>query len=47
MASSNVPVRIPERPASTGEVSAPRTAEWRQSRKPTRFVIKVSTPVPC
>lgn len=46
MASSNVPVRVPERPASTSEVAAPRPTMERQERKPTRFVIKLSTPIP-
>ncbi len=47
MASSNVPVRVPERPASTPEVSSPRPAASRHDKNPTRFVIKLSTPVPC
>jgi hypothetical protein len=44
---STVPVRVPERPAPTTEVATPRPADSRQERKPTRFVIKLSTPIPC
>ena len=47
MATSTVPVRIPERPASTPEVSSPRPGVSRPEGKPTRFVIKVCTPIPC
>jgi hypothetical protein len=47
MANSNVPVRVPERPATTVETSSPRPAIWRQEKKPARFVIKLSTTVPC
>ena len=47
MANSNVPVRVPERPATTIETSLPRPAGWRQDKKPIRFVIKLSTTVPC
>lgn len=47
MASSNVPVRVPERPVSTTEVSTSRPAVWRQDKKPNRFVIKVCAPIPC
>ena len=43
MASSNVPVRVPERPAP----AAPRPSVWRQDRKPTRFIIKIGGAVPC
>jgi hypothetical protein len=47
MASSHVPVRVPERPATTTEVPSPRIEVTRQNDKPTRFVIKLSSPVPC
>ncbi len=47
MATSTVPVRVPERPASTPEVPSQRPAVWRQDKKSTRFVIKLSSTVPC
>ncbi len=47
MASSNVPVRVPERPATTIETASPRPAVWRQDKKSTRFVIKLGGAVPC
>lgn len=47
MASSNVPVRIPERPAPTTEPASPRPAVWREDRKPSRFIIKIGGSVPC
>jgi hypothetical protein len=47
MASSNVPVRVPERPATTTEIRSPRPEVSRQDKKPTRFVIKLCTPIPC
>jgi hypothetical protein len=46
MATSNVPVRIPERPVTTPETT-PRPAVWRQEKKPTRFVIKLTGTIPC
>ncbi len=46
MATSNVPVRVPERPASTIEVPSPRPTVVRQERKATRFVIKLYGPIP-
>jgi hypothetical protein len=46
MASSNVPVRVPERPAST-EAPASRPAIWRQDKKSSRFIIKIGGIVPC
>jgi hypothetical protein len=47
MATSNVPVRVPEKPASTIEVASPRPSVWRPERKPTRFVIKLAGSIPC
>jgi hypothetical protein len=48
MASSNIPVRVPARPASTTEATSPRRpAVWRQDKKPSRFVIKLYGNVPC
>jgi hypothetical protein len=47
MASSNIPVRVPERPATTTETRSPRSEVSRQDKTPTRFVIKLSSPVPC
>ena len=47
MASSNVPVRVPERPESKTEVEVRRTAVRIPERKPARFVIKLCSPVPC
>ena len=46
MASSNVPVRVPERPATTTEIPSPRSEASRPDRKSTRFVIKLSSPIP-
>jgi hypothetical protein len=43
MATSNVPARIPERPATTPD-SNPRP--WRQDKKTSRFVIKLGGVVP-
>jgi hypothetical protein len=47
MASSNVPVRVPERPAPATETATSRPAVWRQDKKPTRFIIKVGGAIPC
>ena len=47
MASSNIPVRVPARPASPVDVASPRPAVWRQDKKPSRFVIKLGGAVPC
>jgi len=47
MATSNVPVRVPERPASTTEVPSQRPTVLRQERKATRFVIKLIGTIPC
>ena len=47
MASSHVPVRVPERPAPTTETTTSRPAGWRQDKKPGRFVIKIGGSVPC
>ena len=44
---SNVPVRVPERPAQSTETALPRPAVWRQEKKPTRFVIKLASTIPC
>ena len=44
MATSNVPVRVPERqPEPT---TTPRPAAWRPERKPSRFVIKIGGVIP-
>ena len=47
MASSNIPVRVPERPATTTESRSPRPEASPQDKKPARFVIKLSSTVPC
>jgi hypothetical protein len=47
MASSHVPVRVPERPAPTTEIRSSRPEASRQDKKPTRFIIKLSSPIPC
>jgi hypothetical protein len=49
MVTSNAPVRVPERQPETVESSNPqsRQAGWRPEKKPTRFVIKVGSIVPC
>lgn len=44
MATSNVPVRVPDRQPEPA--AAPRPAGWRQGKKPTRFVIKLAGTVP-
>ncbi len=44
--SSNVPVRVPERAPEPVENSSTRPAEWREEKKPSRFVIKVGGIVP-
>jgi hypothetical protein len=46
MASSNVPVRIPERPAPATDIRSPRPEVSTKNSKLTRFVIKLSSPVP-
>ena len=46
MATSNVPVRVPERPRDDRD-SVPASGVWRQEKKPTRFVIKLGGLVPC
>ena len=47
MASSNLPVRVPERPATTTESGSPRPEVSRQDTRPARFVIKLSSTGPC
>lgn len=44
MATSNVPVRVPERQPEPTTTS--RQAGWRQEKKPSRFVIKVGGFIP-
>ncbi len=44
MATSNIPVRTPERQPEPNTASRP--AGWRQEKKPTRFVIKVGSVIP-
>lgn len=44
MATSNTPVRAPERQPEPNTTSRP--AAWRQEKKPTRFVIKVGSVIP-
>lgn len=45
MATSNLPLRVPERQPET---SSPARARWpRPVKKPSRFVIKVGGVVPC
>jgi hypothetical protein len=47
MANSNAPVRVPERTATPTENRSPRPEVSRPERKPARFVIKLSSTVPC
>ncbi len=44
MATSNTPVRVPERQPEPSTTSRP--AGWRQEKKPIRFVIKVGSVIP-
>ena len=45
MATSNLPLRIPERQPET---SSPGRVNWpRPAKKPSRFVIKIGGVVPC
>ena len=44
MATSNVPVRVPERQPEPNATS--RQADWRPEKKPSRFVIKVGGVIP-
>jgi hypothetical protein len=46
MASSNVPVPVPERPATPIEIPSPRHEASRPDKKSTRFVIKLGCPIP-
>jgi hypothetical protein len=43
MATSNVPVRVPERQP---EQTPSRPAGWREEKKPARFVIKIGGMIP-
>jgi len=48
MVTSNAPVRVPERQPEPTDNSnnQSRQSSWRQAKKPTRFVIKLSTYIP-
>jgi hypothetical protein len=46
MATSNVPVRVPERQPESTDNTASRPVEWRRERKPSRFVIKIGGAIP-
>ena len=46
MATSNIPVRVPERPPEQKENVPLRPAIWRPEKKQSRFVIKVGGIVP-
>jgi hypothetical protein len=43
MATSNVPVRVPERQP---EQTCSQPAGWREEKKPARFVIKIGGMIP-
>jgi hypothetical protein len=45
MATSNVPVRVPERQPEPADTAARRPAAWRE-KKPSRFVIKLGGMIP-
>ena len=44
MATSNVPVRVPDRQPEPNTASCP--AGWREEKKNTRFVIKIGGAIP-
>jgi hypothetical protein len=46
MATSNVPVRVPERQPESTEAPASRPAGWQREKKPSRFVIKIGGIIP-
>ena len=46
MATTQVPVRIPERQPSQEETNASRPASWPREKKATRFAIKLGGIVP-
>ena len=46
MATSNVPVRVPERQPETNENATSRPASWQREKKPSRFVIKLGGIIP-
>jgi len=46
MATTQVPVRVPERQPSQGENSNTRPASWPREKKATRFVIKLGGVIP-
>jgi len=45
MATSNVPVRVPERQPATPETTSSRPAGWREEKR-FRFVIKIGGAIP-
>jgi len=47
MATTQVPVRVPERQPSQGENSTTRPASWPREKKTTRFAIKIGGVIPC
>ena len=46
MATTQVPVRVPERQPSQEETNASRPASWPREKKATRFAIKLGGIVP-
>jgi hypothetical protein len=46
MATSNVPVRVPERQPESTENPTSRPAGWQREKKPSRFVIKIGGIIP-
>jgi hypothetical protein len=46
MATTQVPVRVPERQPSQEETSTSRPASWPREKKSTRFAIKLGGIVP-
>lgn len=46
MVTFNVPARVPERQPEQPENSTSRQVVWRETKKPTRFVIKVGGMIP-
>ncbi len=45
MATTNVPVRVPERSPATPETPS-RPGSWQQEKRPSRFVIKLGGVIP-
>jgi hypothetical protein len=46
MVTFNVPARVPERQPEQPESTTARQVVWRETKKPTRFIIKVGGMIP-